>query len=105
MADPGGTRIVVPADLEASGSSIMAIATQIEDQLNTLWNQLAPLAEIWTGGSSTAYQDLQTKWNTAATNLMTTVGVLGNISHAATVNWNNYVETETTNTASWASNG
>jgi WXG100 family type VII secretion target len=105
MADPGGTRIVVPADLEASGSSIMAIATQIEAQLTALWNQLAPLQEIWTGGSSLAYQDLQKRWNTAAQNLMTGAGELGAISQAATTNWNNYVDCETTNTASWASNG
>jgi len=103
MPDPSTTRIQVPADLEASGSTIMAIATQIEDQLNALRSALSGLPDAWIGGSEQAYQALQQQWNTAAANLMTGAGELGGISQAATTNWNNYVQCETSNIASWQS--
>ena len=103
MPDPSGTRIVVTDVLADSGPSIMNIATQIGEDLAKLAALLTPLHDYWTGTATDSWQTLQTAWNTAANDLMSAPGQLGAISNAASTNWNNYVDCETSNISSWQS--
>jgi uncharacterized protein YukE len=102
MTDPMSARIAVPPELETTGPAIMAIANQIGDELNQLARLLAPLREYWTGRANVGWAELQTIWNTAATDLLSSAGTLGAISHATTVNWNNYVDAENANVHTWS---
>ena len=95
-------RIVVPADLSTSGTTIGGIAQSIEDELSSLKSALAPLAVTWTGTAQNSWDSLMTMWDQAATNLMTTTGSLGSIGQVATTNWTNYSDCETANTNTWA---
>jgi len=101
MPDPMSARIAVPPELELTGPQIIAIGANIHDELITLRNMLAPLAEAWTGQAAVGHEDVQTEWDGASRNLMTDVGTLGALGHATKTNWTNYVETEAANAASW----
>jgi WXG100 family type VII secretion target len=101
MVDATGVKITVPAELADTGMQIFAIASSISEELDTLRSQLAPLEAYWQGQSNLSWEQLQAMWNAAATNLMSTAGTLGDISNAVKVNWNNYVDAETTNTSVW----
>ena len=102
MPDPTGVRIAVPAELEASGSRILNIATAIGDELAQLKSLLTPLQEYWTGGAEGDWHILQLQWDAAALDLMASTGTLGAIGHTATTNWGNYVDCETANIRTWA---
>ena len=102
MPDPTGVRIKVPAELEASGSTILGIATQIGDELAQLKSLLTPLQEFWQGNAQMDWQTLQAQWDAAANDLMAAPGTLGAIGHTATTNWGNYVDCETANIRTWA---
>lgn len=101
MVDVAGSQIAVPPDLSESGPQVLAIAQNIADEINSLKSQLAPLAEYWTGTAADGHQVTQTTWNTAAQNLLTDVGTLGDLARVMGTNWNNYVDTESVNTQSW----
>jgi uncharacterized protein YukE len=102
MPDVMGARIAVPPELEASGSQIMSIGAAIDQELISLRNLLAPLAQYWTGQAAIGHEDVQAQWNTASQNLMTDVGTLGDIGRAQQRNWSNYVHCEAANNNSWA---
>jgi WXG100 family type VII secretion target len=101
VPDPFSARIVVPARLETSGSDITAIATAIGDDLASLKNLLAPLHELWSGQANISWAELQQIWDTAAADLMSAPGVLGQIGLTTNTNWHNYVETENANIQTW----
>ncbi|SRR5260221_2198100 len=101
MPDPTDVRIAVPPDLGDSGPQILGIAGQISDELNSLKAMLAPLHDYWSGQANIGWQDLQTMWDAAAANLMSTSGALGAIGRTANTNWENYVNCETSNAATW----
>jgi WXG100 family type VII secretion target len=103
MADGAGS-IKVPMDLEAAGQYISARAQEMSDELHTLAQQLAPLQETWMGQAASYYEPLQQEWNVAAAGLFGPDGVLGQISAAMGVTWNNYSESEDANAATWRSN-
>lgn len=102
MTDPMSARIAVPAELETIAPTILNIANQIGDELAQLARLLAPLHEYWTGQANVSWAELQNIWNTAANDLMTSAGTLGAISHATRTNWNNYVDAEAANVATWS---
>lgn len=101
MPDVTGSRIAVPADLEASGPQIISIGASIAEELQSLQSMLAPLAAEWTGSAAIGHQDVQAQWNTASANLMSDVGTLGDLGRTAQTNWTNYVDVESANTSSW----
>jgi len=105
MPDPTGVRITVPTDLADAQPQILSFASNIETQLDNLWQtQLAPLRDSWIGspaGAAMSWNDLQTRWNLAARDLMTTTGTLGSLGRTVGVNWNNYAEAEATNARAW----
>jgi uncharacterized protein YukE len=101
MADVSGSILRVPSELQASGTYINGVATQIEGELIALKNQLAPLMEIWTGAAKGYYDGLQMEWNIAADGLFGPTGVLGVIAQTMNLNWNNYTDCEWSNVQTW----
>jgi WXG100 family type VII secretion target len=101
MPDVAGSMLRVPSDLQAAGTYINGVATQIESELGALKNQLAPLMEIWTGAAQSYYDGLQTEWNIAADGLFGPTGVLGMIAQTMNLNWNNYTDCESSNVQTW----
>jgi uncharacterized protein YukE len=100
MSNPA-LEICVPADLGESGTTVLGIANNIGTEITDLQAKLAPLAQYWVGTAADGHQVTQQTWNTAATNLMTDVGTLGDLAKTMGTNWNNYVDTEGANTKSW----
>jgi uncharacterized protein YukE len=101
MTDPTGVRIKVPADLAVSGPTILAIATNIGDELAQLKSLLTPLHEFWIGAAHDGWQPLQAQWDAAAADLMAAPGTLGQIGQTARMNWDNYTDCEASNTKTW----
>jgi WXG100 family type VII secretion target len=97
----GGSRIAVPSELQAAGSTINGIAAAIEGELSALKSLLAPLQDTWTGAAQSYYQGLQNEWNIAADGLFGPTGVLGQIAQTMNLNWNNYTDTESANVKTW----
>ena len=102
MVDVTGAKIQVPAQLADLPVQVQNTCNQIEDLLNTLNSQLVALEAFWQGTASTGHMTVQQEWHTAETNLLTGVGVLGNLARTTQTNWQNYVDGETANTQSWA---
>ena len=53
------------AGLEAAAQDLATTVKQIDDRLNRLESELAPLRSDWTGNAQQAYQAAKTKWDTA----------------------------------------
>ena len=67
------------AGIETSADDIDSTVTKINGLLNDLKQDLKPMVAAWEGTSATAYNEAQTKWDTAAADLNT---VLSTISKA-----------------------
>lgn len=52
-----------PEQLTTAANHVGNVADQVQGQLNSLGNQLAPLAGAWRGTASTAFQNLMTRYN------------------------------------------
>jgi WXG100 family type VII secretion target len=96
-----GTPIVVQTELETAGAYLNNQANMISDELNQLAAYLNALPEGWQGNASNYYQGLQHEWDVAAMGLFGPGGVLGEISNAMNVTWNNYSDAEWTNSSTW----
>ncbi len=102
MPDISNSTIMVQEELSGAGLKINQLAQGMADELNSLVQQLQPIADGgWTGGASDYFQDLQAEWNYAANGLFGPDGVLGEIAQAMHVNWNNYAEAEWANVQTW----
>jgi len=53
------------AGLEAAAQDLATTVKQIDDRLNRLESELAPLRSDWTGNAQQSYQVAKTKWDTA----------------------------------------
>jgi uncharacterized protein YukE len=102
MVDVTGAKIQVPTELEDLPLEVTNACTAIGDILIVLNSQLVALEEFWQGTASTGHMSTQTEWHTAETNLLTGVGVLGDVARSTQVNWQNYSDGENANTQSWA---
>jgi uncharacterized protein YukE len=91
----------VQDELSAAGAIINGRAQAIEEELNALMRQLAPLQYLWTGGAADGHAGYQTEWNNAALGLFGPDGVLGTIARAMGVVWENYSDCESANIQSW----
>ncbi|MGW0856244.1 WXG100 family type VII secretion target [Streptomyces sp. NPDC002690] len=105
MAGIEDSKILVAGDLERAGADINARAEVIAEELAALITKLQPLADTWTGEAKIYYETLQGEWNTAAEGLFGPDGVLGRISMALNVNWQNYSEAEWANVSTWRTTG
>lgn len=102
MVDVTGAKISVPPQLADLPSQIQTTSSQITDLLQELNSQLTALQAFWQGAAADGHGTVQGNWSTAETNLLGEVGVLGSIGRTTQVNWDNYVNCETSNTQSWA---
>lgn len=103
MVDVAGAKISVPPQLADLPSQIANTSSQITDLLQTLNSQLVALQAFWQGQAADGHTTIQQEWQTAETNLLGEVGVLGNLGRTTQINWDNYVDGESANTQSWAS--
>ena len=101
MASIDYSSIVVKEGLAGAGRDVNGQAQAIADELHSLWNQLMPIAETWTGAAKDYYFGLQQEWNIAADGLFGPDGVLGEIAAVLQINWNNYSEAEWANVQTW----
>lgn len=66
----GGLR-VNHAGLDTAAQDLSRAVQQIDDRLNRLESELAPLRSDWTGQAQQAYQVAKTKWDTAMQDMKT----------------------------------
>lgn len=98
-----GEQIVVPTIFQDTGPQIIAIAAQITQELSYLWNQLQPFINgiDWQGSTNVSWATIQSQWNSAANELISSEGTLGSLGQTAAINWQNHVDTESANTRTW----
>ena len=110
MADVAGSQIRVGEELSGAGAYVNQVASVLEEELDTLRNQLQPLAEAWTKSKAAdMYQEDMNLWNMSAMELFGTSegpyqagqGVLGAIAVLLDTNNNNYVDAEQANVKTW----
>lgn len=51
--------------LDAGSADVMAAANDIKDRLNTLEDELKPLASDWTGAAKQSYEEAKATWDKA----------------------------------------
>src|SRR5260370_11967948 len=100
MPDVFGALIAVPPELEESGSQILSIGAAIDQELTSLRNLLAPLAEYWTGQAAIGHQDVQAQGNIASQNLMSDGGPPGHIRRARQTTWGHTADRANPNSTS-----
>ncbi|GAB6987030.1 WXG100 family type VII secretion target [Nocardioides pyridinolyticus] len=66
----GGLR-VNHAGLDTAAQDLSRAVQQIDDRLNRLESELAPLRSDWTGNAQQAYQAAKTKWDAAMQDMKT----------------------------------
>jgi WXG100 family type VII secretion target len=101
-----GTPLLVGDELSGAGTYINNQAQTIVDELNSLYSQLQPLFDTWTGPAASYFDPLMQEWQYAAKGLLGSAaegGVLGEIAAAMNVSWNNYAEAEAANVSTWSS--
>ena len=59
------------AGLEAAAQDLATTVKQIDDRLNRLESELAPLRSDWTGNAQQSYVVAKTKWDTAMQEMKT----------------------------------
>jgi uncharacterized protein YukE len=114
MNDPYTAHLVVTDELATAGSQVNAKAIALSTELNSLQTRLNTLiAQVgadpaWAGVTFDFYTADQIQWNTAAKDLFGetgTDGVLGQIAHILDVNYQSYIDAETTTSSSWQTRG
>jgi early secretory antigenic target protein ESAT-6 len=53
------------AGLDTAAQDLMTAVKDIDDRLNRLESELAPLRSDWTGNAQLSYQQAKAKWDTA----------------------------------------
>ncbi|CAM4188819.1 WXG100 family type VII secretion target [Kibdelosporangium persicum] len=88
---PNGEIKVEFAAVEAAGAQIKGTASKMDQELDTLRSQLAPLEAAYTGAAKEAWHQVQTSWNNAQNELNQ---VLAQIGAATTQAASDYQSTE-----------
>jgi WXG100 family type VII secretion target len=65
----GGGYGTTPEEMQRAAARVMSVNDQVQANLASLRNQLAPLAGAWQGQASTAFQALMARWDTDARSL------------------------------------
>jgi early secretory antigenic target protein ESAT-6 len=63
--------------LDQGSADVMAAAKDIEARLNTLEDELKPLASDWTGAAKEAYADAKATWDKAIADMITLLNQAG----------------------------
>ena len=66
------------AGLETAAQDLYATVKDIDDRMNNLERDLAPLQADWSGNAQAAYIQAKTKWDTAIAEMMQLLGDTGN---------------------------
>ena len=93
-----GTVLVTFAALANAAQSIQQTYGNLNQKLDDLHNQLAPIVSDWTGQAAENYQVQQQKWNQAQTDMN---NVLQAISKAVEAAHDAYTQTESSNAGAW----
>lgn len=102
MPDIESSRIQVPTSIADAPTFLANFARQLQDELDSLARQLAPLQEQWIGGAGNAYTDVQQLWNSDASALFNPEdGVLKQIADAVRAVSDNYDMAENFNVRTW----
>lgn len=59
------------AGLEAAAQDLHTAVKEIDDRMNRLENELAPLRSDWTGNAQASYQAAKTRWDAAIQEMRT----------------------------------
>jgi 6 kDa early secretory antigenic target len=63
--------------LDQGSADVMAAARDIQARLNTLEDELKPLASDWTGAAKEAYADAKATWDKAIADMITLLNQAG----------------------------
>ena len=66
------------AGLDMAAQDLSDSVKKIDDRLNRLESELAPLRSDWTGNAQQSYQVAKTKWDTAIAEMRQLLGDTGN---------------------------
>jgi WXG100 family type VII secretion target len=84
------------AVMQQCSAQIEQVSQSINSQLNSLMNQLQPVASTWKGSASSAFQQLMERWQSDATKL---TQALNSISEMMGTSSKNYAASEEQNTS------
>jgi uncharacterized protein YukE len=101
MPDPTGVRLQVPVDLGDSGPTIIAIANNIDDELQRLASRVEQLSVVWDGRAKDQWHGYQAQWDGAAKSLMGSAGSLGSLGTTQVLVSDNFNDCEQQNIANW----
>jgi WXG100 family type VII secretion target len=65
----GGGYGTTPEEMQRAAARVMSVNDQVQANLASLRNQMAPLAGAWQGQAATAFQGLMARWDTDARSL------------------------------------
>lgn len=80
--------------MTSAANQVDQVSQEISSALNTLKNQIEPLAGSWQGGAASAFNSLMTQWHDDANKL---TAALSDISQALNSSGKNYAATEEAN--------
>lgn len=63
--------------LDAGSADVIAAARDIETRLNTLEDELKPLASDWTGAAKEAYREAKATWDKAISDMIVLLNQAG----------------------------
>jgi 6 kDa early secretory antigenic target len=70
--------VVNHGGLNEVGEHLYTMVKDIDDRMNNLERDLAPLQSEWSGNAQTAYNTAKTKWDTAIAEMMQLLGDTSN---------------------------
>ena len=82
------------AQIQLASQHVDQVSQQIQSQLSTLYNNIAPLESLWQGGAAASFQQLLAEWQQDAAKINT---ILGQISEGLLLNFNQYTAAEADN--------
>ena len=85
--------------LSSGAQGILSTFKQLQDTLENLEGELAPMVASWTGDAREAYYQQKARWEEAAAAMAT---ILGQMGQAVDVAHSNYRAAENANLSRWA---
>ena len=86
------------AGLDQAATDLGTTVKNIDDRLNRLESELAPLRSDWTGAASLSYQQAKAKWDQGMADMK---ALLAEIGTAVSTSNSDYQSTENQNQSRW----